>query len=138
MGMTRKDLERILGGRSRVSEILKQRRGLSLAMIRRLSDELKMPADLLIAPTVRKEISGAEFNKVMRLRQVSSQPTGAKFKDATTTPKSGGWPKRDAFSGQFLVRGDDSKPTKGVIREKGSRSQSSKFTNSPKDKPKRA
>ncbi len=47
-GLTRKDLERILGGRSRVSEILNRKRGLSLRMIRRLHRELGIPAEILI------------------------------------------------------------------------------------------
>ena len=50
LGKTRKDLETILGGRSRVSEILKRRRHLSLNMVRQLARELKMPADILVQP----------------------------------------------------------------------------------------
>lgn len=50
-GMTRKDLERILGvGRGRVSEILNGKRGLSLNMIRKLVWELNIPAEILIQP----------------------------------------------------------------------------------------
>lgn len=48
-GLTRKDLEEILGAqRSRVSEILNRRRGLSLNMIRKLVRRLNIPADVLI------------------------------------------------------------------------------------------
>ena len=36
LGLTRKDLEAMLGGRGRVSEILTKKRGLSLEIIRRL------------------------------------------------------------------------------------------------------
>ena len=43
LGLTRKDLETILGGRGRVSEILTKKRGLSLEMIRRLHRELHIP-----------------------------------------------------------------------------------------------
>jgi HTH-type transcriptional regulator/antitoxin HigA len=50
-GLTRKDLERILGSRVRVSEILNRKRGLSIAMIRRLHEALGIPADVLIRPT---------------------------------------------------------------------------------------
>lgn len=50
-GLTRKDLERILGTRTRVSEILNRKRGLSIAMIRRLHAELGIPAEVLIRPT---------------------------------------------------------------------------------------
>jgi HTH-type transcriptional regulator / antitoxin HigA len=49
-GMTRKDLEPILGARNRVSEVLNRRRGLSLEMIRKLHDQLGIPADVLIRP----------------------------------------------------------------------------------------
>ncbi|MCH8183421.1 MAG: helix-turn-helix domain-containing protein [Proteobacteria bacterium] len=48
MGLTRKDLEPILGSRARVSEILNWKRPLTLPMIRRLAAELKIPADVLI------------------------------------------------------------------------------------------
>lgn len=50
-GLTRKDLERILGTRTRVSEVLSRKRGLSIAMIRRLHAELGIPAEVLIRPT---------------------------------------------------------------------------------------
>ena len=50
-GLTRKDLERILGSRTRVSEILNRKRGLSIAMIRRLHETLGIPAEVLIRPT---------------------------------------------------------------------------------------
>ena len=48
MGLTRKDLEPILGSRARVSEILNRKRPLTLPMIRRLAAELKIPAEVLI------------------------------------------------------------------------------------------
>ena len=48
VGITRKDLEPILGSRARVSEILNRKRPLTLAMIRRLAAELKIPAEVLI------------------------------------------------------------------------------------------
>ncbi len=48
MGLTRKDLEPILGSRARVSEILNRKRPLTLPMIRRLAADLKIPADVLI------------------------------------------------------------------------------------------
>jgi len=47
-GMTRSDLERILGSRSRVSEILNRRRPLTLSMIRRLRKALGISADILV------------------------------------------------------------------------------------------
>lgn len=48
LGMTRKDLEAVLGGRGRVSEILARKRQLSLGMIRRLHRTLKIPLESLI------------------------------------------------------------------------------------------
>jgi HTH-type transcriptional regulator/antitoxin HigA len=48
LGMTRKDLETVLGGRGRVSEILTKKRNLSLEMIRRLHRELHIPLESLI------------------------------------------------------------------------------------------
>lgn len=55
MGMTRKDLEPLIGSRARVSEVLSGRRRLSLAMIRRLNSALKIPAEVLIQDsTVRR------------------------------------------------------------------------------------
>jgi HTH-type transcriptional regulator/antitoxin HigA len=48
MGLTRKDLEKVLGSRARVSEILNRKRTLSLAMIRDLHKGLGIPADVLI------------------------------------------------------------------------------------------
>ncbi|MEO7802816.1 MAG: transcriptional regulator [Ginsengibacter sp.] len=44
-----KELTKILGGRSRKSEILSGRRKLSLNMIRALHEKLKIPAEILIA-----------------------------------------------------------------------------------------
>jgi HTH-type transcriptional regulator/antitoxin HigA len=49
-GLSRRDLEPYLGSRARVSEILNRRRPLSLDMIRRLSQGLGMPAEVLIQP----------------------------------------------------------------------------------------
>lgn len=48
LGMTRKDLEALLGGRGRVSEILTKKRTLSLEMIRRLHRKLHIPLESLI------------------------------------------------------------------------------------------
>jgi HTH-type transcriptional regulator/antitoxin HigA len=48
LGITRKDLEAVLGGRGRVSEILTKKRALSLEMIRRLHRKLHIPLESLI------------------------------------------------------------------------------------------
>lgn len=46
--LTRKDLEKILGTRTRVSEVLNRKRGLSINMIRALHQKLGISADVLI------------------------------------------------------------------------------------------
>lgn len=50
-GLTRRDLEGILGTRTRVAEVLNRRRGLSINIIRRLHDKLGISADVLIRPS---------------------------------------------------------------------------------------
>ncbi len=47
-GLSRKDLERYIGTRARVSEVLNGRRPLTLAMIRKLHEGLGIPAEALI------------------------------------------------------------------------------------------
>lgn len=49
-GLERRDLEPYLGSRARVSEILNRKRPLSLTMIRRLNENLGIPAEVLIQP----------------------------------------------------------------------------------------
>jgi len=56
-GLTRQDLARVLGSKSRVSEVLNRKRSLTLKMIRRLHDTLGIPAESLIQPTVRSKRS---------------------------------------------------------------------------------
>ena len=51
MNLTRKDLEPYIGNRGRVSEILNQRRELSLNMIRNLHSNLSIPLESLIGET---------------------------------------------------------------------------------------
>ncbi|HJT12518.1 MAG TPA: transcriptional regulator [Dongiaceae bacterium] len=48
LGVRRKDLEAIIGSKSKVSEVLSGKRPLSIAMIRRLHSELGIPAEVLI------------------------------------------------------------------------------------------
>lgn len=50
-GLTRKDLEGVIGTRTRIAEVLGRKRNLSIGMIRRLHDHLGIPADVLIRPT---------------------------------------------------------------------------------------
>lgn len=48
MGMKQKDLIEVVGFKSRVSEILNRKRKLTLEMIRKISETLKIPTDVLI------------------------------------------------------------------------------------------
>lgn len=50
-GMTRRDLEEIIGTRTRIAEVLNRKRSLSIGMIRRLHDRLGISADVLIRPS---------------------------------------------------------------------------------------
>ncbi len=47
-GLTRKDLEPMIGSRARVSEVLTGKRQLTLAMVRRVRSGLGISADLLV------------------------------------------------------------------------------------------
>jgi HTH-type transcriptional regulator/antitoxin HigA len=47
-GLTRRDLEPMIGSRARVSEILTGKRALTLPMIRRLHADLGIPVELLV------------------------------------------------------------------------------------------
>jgi HTH-type transcriptional regulator / antitoxin HigA len=48
-GLTRKDLEPLIGSRARISEVLTGKRSLTLDMVRRVRSGLGISADLLIA-----------------------------------------------------------------------------------------
>jgi HTH-type transcriptional regulator/antitoxin HigA len=52
-GLGRRDLEQIIGTRTRIAEVLNRKRGLSIAMIRRLHERLGISADVLIRPSRR-------------------------------------------------------------------------------------
>lgn len=57
-GLDRKDMEPYIGPRGRVSDIMNRNRPLTLEMIRRLADGLKLPAEVLIRPyALRDEVS---------------------------------------------------------------------------------
>lgn len=55
MGLTRKDLEPMIGTRARVAEVMNRKRSLSIEMIRRLHRQLGISADVLIQPTRASE-----------------------------------------------------------------------------------
>src|ERR1700747_167948 len=50
-GLTRRDLEDIIGTRTRIAEVLNRKRGLSIDMIRRLHRRLGISAEVLIRPS---------------------------------------------------------------------------------------
>lgn len=50
-GLTRKDLEGLIGTRTRIAEVLNRKRGLSIEMIRRLHEGLGISAEVLIRPS---------------------------------------------------------------------------------------
>ena len=52
-GLTRADMVPILGTASRVSEVLRGKKGLSMTMVQRLRARFRVPADVLLPP-VRK------------------------------------------------------------------------------------
>jgi HTH-type transcriptional regulator/antitoxin HigA len=51
-GLSRKDLEPLIGSRARVAEVLNHKRSLTLPMIRRLHEGLGIPAEVLIGESV--------------------------------------------------------------------------------------
>ena len=50
-GLTRRDLEELIGTRTRIAEVLNRKRGLSIGMIRRLHQRLGISAEVLIRPS---------------------------------------------------------------------------------------
>jgi HTH-type transcriptional regulator/antitoxin HigA len=50
LGLSRKDLEPMIGSRARVSEVLSRKRPLTINMIRKLNKEMRIPAEVLIQP----------------------------------------------------------------------------------------
>jgi HTH-type transcriptional regulator/antitoxin HigA len=56
-GLTRADMVPILGTASRVSEVLRGKKGLSMAMVQRLRARFHVPADLLLPPPKRASVT---------------------------------------------------------------------------------
>src|SRR5882672_7611678 len=54
-GLSRKDLEPLIGTRTRVAEVLNRRRSLSIGTIRRLHKKLGISAEVLIRPSRREQ-----------------------------------------------------------------------------------
>ena len=57
-GLSRKDLERVIGSSGRISEVMNKQRSLTLAMIRKLVETFDLPADVLIRRTERSAAQG--------------------------------------------------------------------------------
>jgi HTH-type transcriptional regulator/antitoxin HigA len=55
--LTRADMVPILGTPSRVSEVLRGKKGLSMAMVQRLRARFNVPADLLLPPPKKAPVS---------------------------------------------------------------------------------
>jgi HTH-type transcriptional regulator/antitoxin HigA len=55
-GLTRRDLEELIGTRTRISEILNRKRGLSIGMIRRLHERLGISPEVLIRPSRKSAV----------------------------------------------------------------------------------
>lgn len=65
-GLTRRDLEPLLGGRAKVSEVLSGKRPLSLQMIRTLTSRLGIPAEVLLqqeTDEVEQEEADPDWNR---------------------------------------------------------------------------
>jgi HTH-type transcriptional regulator/antitoxin HigA len=58
-GLTRADMVPILGTPSRVSEVLRGKKGLSMAMVQRLRARFQVPADLLLPPVKKPPPRGS-------------------------------------------------------------------------------
>ena len=77
-GLTRKDLEPLIGSRARVSEVMTRRRSLTLAMIRRVRNELGISADVLIGHPEKKRHKRVRSGKFERAQLNSKRQTAAR------------------------------------------------------------
>ena len=66
-GMTGKDIDEIIGAKSRALEVLSGKRSLTINMIRLLHESLKLPAEILIKPSLRPEIPPKTSSKQRRV-----------------------------------------------------------------------
>lgn len=73
-GLDRRDLEPLIGSRGRVSEVLEHKRPLSITMIRNIHDTLKIPAEVLISPSIaaRKRAASKKPGRPMAARRARS------------------------------------------------------------------
>ena len=68
-GLLQKDLAPLLGGKNRVSEVLAGKRPLTVAMIRALSEGLRIPAELLIGKRPAKPLEARQKRARYRVRK---------------------------------------------------------------------
>lgn len=66
------DLARVLGSRSRASEVLSRKRPLTIEMVRKLHAEWKLPADLLIQPYAIDDETASSRRKPQIAREARS------------------------------------------------------------------
>jgi HTH-type transcriptional regulator/antitoxin HigA len=62
-GLSRADMVPILGTASRVSEVLRGKKGLSMTMVQRLRARFRVPADVLLPPATRARTRGTGKRK---------------------------------------------------------------------------
>jgi len=85
-GLTRKDLEGILGSRTRIAEVLNRRRGLSINMMRQLHEKLGISAEILIRPCRVQTDPGAPEEKTLPpIRQMVYDAISARLRDREFT-----------------------------------------------------
>jgi len=79
IGLTRHDVEPYIGSRARVSEVLTRKRALTLTMIRKLHQNLGIPAEILIGePRPLRKVASVPVRstKARRAAQLSIVPGG--------------------------------------------------------------
>jgi len=85
-GLTRKDLEPMIGSRARVSEILNRKRSLTLEMVRQLKSGLGISADSLIGSTMRTSHDYAFAGSAYKAQSARSH-TRKRMAMASSRPK---------------------------------------------------
>jgi HTH-type transcriptional regulator/antitoxin HigA len=64
-GLTRKDLEDVIGSSGRISEVMNKQRPLTLTMIRNLAAKFDLPADILIGSPGDSRVNPAPTRRVL-------------------------------------------------------------------------
>jgi HTH-type transcriptional regulator/antitoxin HigA len=83
-GLTRADMVPLLGTPSRVSEVLRGKKGLSMAMVQRLRTRFQIPADLLLPPPRKASASRPTKRaaaSIRGFRRSASETPRAKTRD---------------------------------------------------------